>query len=189
MPAEPEPVHGEAVQGEPVRGDSAPLHADSPAGGWRTPLLVAILIGLGGLAALLWLGRPGTEPAPPAPDRLPPLSSEAEAYLPQIEIGPLELSRWQNFLGQQVTYLDLTLVNRGPRRVTAVELTVEFLDPYQAVVLREGVRPVGGRSLPGISRGPLASGESRAVRIAFEHLPADWNRRPPRVRITALLFE
>jgi len=179
MPSEPEPVHAEP----------APLHADSPAGGWRSPVLVAVLLGLGGLAAFLWLGRPGMAPAaPPVPDQLPPLSSEAEAYLPQIEIGPIELSRWQNFLGQQITYLDLALANRGPRRVTAVELTVEFLDPYQAVVLRESVRPVGGRSLPGISLGPLAPGESRPVRIGFEHLPADWDRRPPRVRITGLLL-
>jgi hypothetical protein len=185
MPAEPEPIHGGAVQGEP-----APLHAENPAGGWRTPLLVAVLVGLGGLAAFFWLGRPGAEPAaPPVPDHLPPLSSEADAYLPQIELGPLELSRWQNFLGQQVTYLDLTLANRGRRRVIAVELTVEFLDPYQAVVLRENVRPVGGRSLPGIRRGPLAPGESRPVRIAFEHLPADWDRRPPRVRVTGLLLD
>lgn len=185
MPAEPEPVHGGAVQGEP-----APLHADSPTGGWRSPLLVAVLLGLGALAAFLWWGRPVTEPAaPPVPERLPPLSSEAEAYLPQIETSPAELSRWQNFLGQQITYLDLTLTNRGPRRITALELTVEFLDPYQAVVLRESVRPVGGRSLPGISRGPLAPGESRPVRIGFEHLPADWDRRPPRLRIAGMLLQ
>lgn len=174
----------------PTEPEAAPLHAESPRGGWRAPLLIAGLLGLGVLAAILWLGRPGPEPvALPVPARLPPLTPEAEAYLPQIEISALGLSRWQNFLGQEVIYLDLSLTNRGPRRVTAVELTVEFLDPYQAVVLRESVRPVGGRSLPGISRRPLAPGESRPVRIGFEHLPADWDRRPPRVRITGLLLQ
>ena len=187
MPTELEPVHGETVQGEP-----APLHVESPAGSWRVPLLIAGLLGLGVLAGILWLGRPGAGPAaPPVPARLPPLSPEAEAYLPQIEISRVELSRWQNFLGQQVLYLDLTLTNRGARSLTALELAIEFFDSYQRVVLRESYRPVGAArpSPAGPPAGPLGPGESRSARVGFERLPADWDGRPPRLRITGLLFE
>jgi len=164
----------------------APLHAEEPAGGWRVPLLVAAVLGLGVLGAILWLGRPGEEPpATPVPERLPALTPEAEAYLPQIEIRGVELSRLENFLGQQVTYLDFSVTNRGPRRIVALEATIEFLDPYEIVVLRETLRAVGGRRYPG----PLEPGQSRRVRAAFEYIPADWNRRPPRLRLTGLLLE
>lgn len=172
--------------------EPAPLHTEPPSRGWRLPLIVAALLGLGVLSGILWLGRPNSDTAaPPVPAQLPPLTPEAEAYLAHIEIGELHLSRWGNFLGQRVTYVDFTLTNRGTRTLVAVELTVEFLDPYQAVVLRETLRPIGAThrpSLPGRPTGPLAAGESRNVRASFEHIPADWNRLPPQTRITGLLL-
>lgn len=160
--------------------------------GWRLRLIVAAVLGLGVLAGILWLGRPGSEPsAPPVPDNLPPLSPEAEAYIGEIEISRLELSRWENLLGQTVTYLDANLTNRGTRSVVALELAIEFLDPYERVVLRDTLRPIGAArpSPTGRPTGPLAPGETRSFRASFEHLPANWNRRPPRTRITGLLLD
>lgn len=176
---------------EPVPGEPAPLHAESPERHWRVVLLVAALLGAGLLAGIFWLGRPGGAPAAPVPDRLPPLDAAAQAYLPQIAISPVELSRWQNFLGQEVLYLDFTVANRGPRRVVALELAVEFLDPYHTVVLRERVRPVGGgRPRPGTPvTGPLAPGETRSVHAGFENLPTAWDGTPPRIRVSGLLLE
>lgn len=170
--------------------EPAPLHAEGPTRSWRLPLIVAAVLGLGVLAGISWLGRPGPEPAgPPGPAQLPPLTPETEAYIPRIEISGLQLSRWQNFLGQQVTYLDITVTNHGDRRIAALELTVEFLDPYQAVVLRETVRAVGAaRRLPGSPPGPLAPGGVRSLRAGFEHIPADWNGLPPQVRVSGLLL-
>ena len=166
------------------------LHTEAPSGAWRLPLLIAAVVGLGVLGGIVWLGRPGPATSAPVPAKLPPLNPETKAYLSQIEIGGLELSRWQNFLGMQVTYLDIRVVNHGPRAVVALELTIEFLDPLQRVVLRETLRPLGGSrpSPPGKPTGPLSPGESRVVRGSFEHLPADWDGRPPRVRITGLLL-
>lgn len=171
--------------------EPSPLHAEPSERGWRLPLLIAGLVGLGVLAGIVWLGRPGSEPTPAVPTHLPPLGPAEEAYLPQIELGPPELSRMQNYLGQQVTYLDLSVMNRGPQRVVALEVTIEFLDPYQAVVLRESFRAIApARPSPaGHPTGPLAAGESRTVRTSFEHIPADWDRRPPRVRITGLMLQ
>lgn len=170
----------------------SPLHEETPTGGWRLPLLVAVLLGVGVLAGILWLGRPGTESAtPPVPAQLPPLRGETAAYVSQITIGPPRLSRWQNYIGQTVTYLDSTLTNQGPRTLVALELSIEFHDAYQRVVLRETVRPIGApQPTPANRRGaPVLPGQSRAFRASFEHIPMDWDGRAPQMRITGLLLE
>lgn len=170
----------------------APLHEETPNGGWRVPLLVAVLLGVGVLAGIFWLGRPGSESStPPVPARLPPLSGETAAYVPQIEISPPRLSRWQNYLSQTVTYLDATLSNHGSRTIVALELSIEFHDTYQRVVLRETVRPIGApQPTPANRRGaPVPPGQTRAFRASFEHIPVDWDGAAPQLRITGLLLQ
>lgn len=176
---------------EAMASDFEPLPAPSErvSSAWRVPVIVAILAGLGVLALVTWLGRPGSQAdLPPVPAQLPPLDDAAEAYTPQIEISQLELSRWANFLGQTVIYLDGVLTNHGSRRILALELTVEFLDLQQQVVLRETARPVGS-ARAGQRPTALGPSERRPFRLAFEHLPADWNRGRPRIRITGLLLD
>lgn len=169
-----------------------PLPGEKPASAWQLPLLVAAMLGVGVLAGIFWLGRPASEaPAPPVPPQLPPLSAEAKTYLSQIEISPPQLSRWQNYLGQTVTYLDATLSNRGPRTLLALELTIEFHDAYRRVVLRETLRPIGASRISPADRRsvPLPPGQTRAFRASFEHIPADWDGLPPQIRITGLLLQ
>ncbi|MBI4462007.1 MAG: hypothetical protein HY653_03785 [Acidobacteria bacterium] len=153
------------------------------------PLAVAGVLGIGLLIGILWLGRPEAEhPAPPV--RLPPLEGEAARYVEEgIELAPVGLSRWENFLGQVVMYVDGTVKNKGSRTVLALELTLEFRDIFGQVVLRETVRPVGQVSRPGTQAPPLKPGESRAYRAGFEHIPAEWNRGAPRISVTGLLLE
>ncbi len=172
-------------------GQEPPLHAETPSHAWRLPLIIATLVGLAVLAGILWLGRPNSEQAlPPVPAELPPLSPAAQRYLPRIAVGEPRLSRWQNFLGQEVTYLDLAVSNRGNRTVRAMELTIEFHNAYGIVVLRETLRPIGApRPSPVRPTGPLPPGDTREVRAAFEHIPAEWDRRPPEVRVTGLLLQ
>lgn len=169
-----------------------PLYEEPKGTGWRVPLLIAALLGAGIVAAIFWLGRPTSETAgPPPPTALPPLDEESRAYAQQIEISSLEMSRWENFLGQQVIYLDGKLTNHGDRVIHALELTVEFKDQLDQVVLRERFRPVG--AAPGSPTAgrtpPLPPGEVRDFRAGFESLPRDWNRRPPTVRVTGLLLQ
>lgn len=153
------------------------------------PLAVAAVAGIGMLLGILWLGRPDAgHPAPPL--CLPPLGAEETRYAAeQIELGTVTISRWQNFLGQTVTYVDGTVRNKGPRTVTALELTLEFYDIVGQVVLRESVRAVGQVRPSGLSGPPLAPGATRAFRAGFEHIPAEWNRRAPRIAITGLLLQ
>ncbi|MFQ5926534.1 MAG: hypothetical protein ACE5MH_03775, partial [Terriglobia bacterium] len=72
------------------------------------PLAVAGVLGIGLLLGVLWLGRAESErPRPPA--RLPLLGGEEARYAEeQIKLEPVSLSRWENFLGQVVTYVDGT---------------------------------------------------------------------------------
>lgn len=169
----------------------SPFETEREPGGWRLPLLVAAIVGVVLLAGILWLGHPFQENAAPAPRPLPPLDAVGKAYLKDISLSGLELSRWQNFLGQEVVYLDATLTNAGPRTILALELTIEFEDLYRQVVLRESFRPIGG-SRPislGPPQGPLGPKQSRSFRAGFEHIPADWNRALPQVRVTGLLLQ
>src|SRR3990172_10060450 len=167
------------------------IDSDNRNGGWQLPLLVAGAVGLAVLGGIFWLGPPAPPRAPAVPAVLPPLTPADQAYLSQIEITQLELSRWQNFLGQEVTYLDGIVTNHGPRRIVALELTIEFQDVLGQVVLRESWRAIGGGRPSALAPRPtpLATGESRGFRAAFEHIPQDWNRGRPQVRVTGLLLE
>lgn len=165
------------------------LEEKSPLGRWRLPLAVAVIVGLALLGLIAWLVRPAPGERPAAiPATLPPLSAEAEAYVSQIEFSGLQLSRWENFLGQNVIYLDGTVTNHGPRRILALDLTLEFLDLQKQVVLRESLRAVG-RKEPFERSAALPPGQSRSFRAAFEHLPADWDHALPRITVSGLLLE
>lgn len=155
------------------------------------PLAVAGVLGIGVLIGVLWLARSEEQRlAPAAPARLPPLAGEEARYARErIELGPLSLSRWRNFLGQEVTYVDGTVKNAGSRAVTSLEITLEFRDIFGQVVLRERVRPVGQSPRSGRMSPLLRPGDVRAYRVGFEQLPAEWNRSSPRVAVTGLLLE
>lgn len=168
-----------------------PLYEEPQKTGWRLPMLVAAVLGVIVLAAIFWLGRPSSRTAAPlAPETLPPLDEQGHRYAERIEIAGVELSRLQNFLGQEVTYLDGTLTNHGDRTLRAVELTIEFRDRLNQVVLRERLRPVGAPPGSPVARftPPLPPGETRDFRAGFDSLPKDWNRQLPTVHVTRLLL-
>ncbi|MFQ5816950.1 MAG: FxLYD domain-containing protein [Terriglobia bacterium] len=153
------------------------------------PLAVAGVLGIALLIGILWLGRAESE-RPSLPAKLPPLEGEEARYAEeQIKLEPVSLSRWENFLGQVVTYVDGTVENTGSRRVIALELTVEFLDIFGQVVLRERIRPIGRVSQRTFPAPPLKPGERRAYRAGVEHIPTEWNRGAPRITITGLLLK
>ncbi|MGH9805118.1 MAG: hypothetical protein ACRD4D_08085 [Candidatus Acidiferrales bacterium] len=146
-----------------------PFQTPPERGQWRLVLLVAAIALPIVVLGFFWLGNPFQSATAPASQPLPPLDAETVAYARAIGFDQLELSRWQNFLGQSVIYLDGRVTNGGNRSLRALELTIEFLDPYNQVVLRESFRPIGApRPSPADPRSaPLAPGESRAFRAAF----------------------
>jgi hypothetical protein len=92
------------------------------------------------------------------------------------------MSAARNFIGDTITYLDARVTNKGSRAVKELELRLEFVDTMDQVVLRDTARPVTSRMLP------LEAGQTRALRVSYDHMPADWNQGPPRVTPTYVRF-
>jgi hypothetical protein len=109
-------------------------------------------------------------------------TEEEKAYFPQLEFTDVHMSAAENFLGATVTYLDARVTNKGTKTVRRLDLDLTFVDTLSQVVLRERARPVTHRTLP------LKPGESRAFRVTFEHMPADWNQAAPTMTPVYLQF-
>ncbi len=147
---------------------------------------VALLVGFGVVLLLLggiYLATRNSGPAEsPAEERLP-FGPPGKAYGEHVHFRDLKMSRAANFLNQEVTFLFGVLSNDGARTIREIEVTIEFRDMLNQVVLRE-TRRVFGQRVP-----PLPGGQSREFQLSFEHVPLDWNRQYPSIRITGLLLE
>jgi hypothetical protein len=140
-------------------------------------LIVAAVVG-----GLILLSRTGT-PAGQAGSAKLPFGAVEQSYAAKIQLLGMKMSRAANFLNQEVTYLSGVVKNQGERRVREIEVTLEFRDALNQVVLRETRRVVGPRAAP------LGPGESRPFQFSFDHVPADWNVQLPAIRITGLALE
>jgi hypothetical protein len=110
-------------------------------------------------------------------------TEEQKAYFPQLEFTDLHMSAAQNFLGDNVTYLDARVRNAGTKTVRRLDLDLTFADMLSQVILRERARPVSARTPP------LKPGETRAFRVTFEHIPVDWNQAAPTIAPVYVQFE
>jgi hypothetical protein len=149
---------------------------------FRFALLAGFAVVLVVMAAAYFLLRgPGSNgDGQPAPL---PMGAEEQAYAPAIKIGSVELSRAANFLKQEVTSIGGVVSNSGARSVAGMEVTLEFHDVSQKVVLRVA------RRLYGAKETPLAPGSRREFLFAFESIPPDWNQAPPAFVITGLKLQ
>ncbi len=143
---------------------------------WMGAATVAIA-----LAIVMW---PGTAHRSASRMREPhlPFGSAEQAYVSNLQIENLALSRAENFLNQEVTTLAGGVTNAGNLPLSNVELTVEFSDQLGQVVLRES-RAVFAPQTP-----PFAPGEHRNFEISFEHIPSSWNIQQPLVRVSGIRF-
>jgi hypothetical protein len=112
-----------------------------------------------------------------------PMGEEERAYAERLQFTGLQMSRAENFLGQEITYLFCQVANQGDRTVRQLEITLEFRDRFNQVVLRDVRRVIGPRS------SPLLPGAQREIEISWEHIPADWNQQYPSIRVSGLLFD
>lgn len=112
----------------------------------------------------------------------PPFGPAERAYAEKIRIENPALSRAENFLKQEVTILSGDLLNDGDRKLAEVELTVEFLDDMNQVVLRESRLALASPTQP------LGPGERRPFEISFEHISTSWNMQQPAVRVSGIVF-
>jgi hypothetical protein len=142
-------------------------------------LAAAIVLALLGAGAY-WALRQGETTG--AGRRLP-FGSNEQAYVASIHFDNLKMTRAANYLRQEVTFLSGTVSNDGPRALHNIEVTVEYHDSLDRVVLRERMPLFGARPVP------LGPGQKRAFELGFEHIPATWNYVYPTIRVTGLLFD
>ncbi len=109
-------------------------------------------------------------------------TAEEKAYVSKISIRETKMSVAQNYIGDNIYFLDATITNDGSRPVSSVGLQLEYVDTLGQVVLRDDARPVTPRDAP------LKPGVTRAFRVSYDHMPADWNQAPPRVTVTQVGF-
>jgi hypothetical protein len=109
-----------------------------------------------------------------------PMGPSEQAYAQQIHFLEPKMSRAANFLNQEVTFVFGTLENGSNRRIKQIEVTLEFHDPFNQVVLRDKQRLF----LPNAT--PLAPGQQRDFQVGYEHISAQWNNVYPSIRVTGL---
>jgi hypothetical protein len=139
----------------------------------------AAMLALTAVIVLLWHSHGAAKLSANA-STLP--TEEQKAYFRQLEFTDVHMSAAENFLGATVTYLDARVTNKGTKTVRRLDADLTFVDTLSQVVLREMAHPVTRRTPP------LKPGESRAFRVTFEHMPADWNQAAPAMTPVYLQF-
>ena len=132
------------------------------------------------VAALVLLsGKNGGTPGPAAPTNP---SDAAVNYAQQVSFSELHLSAEENFLGQQVVYLDGKLTNAGAKTVRQVRVRLVFRDVMNQIVLREEHDVFGTSD----SVGP---GAAKSFQIRFDTVPDSWSRQVPQIQMVSLRAE
>jgi hypothetical protein len=162
-----------------------PLHITEepkPANDLRVALLLAGIVILVIAASLWFLFKPTPAPRQNTLQLVvtPKMSDSEKDYAKYLRVENVAMSRAENFLHQEVTTMNAEVVNSGPQAIAALELSVEFSDEMNQVVLREA------RAVLGAPPAALVPGERRSFEISFDHVPPSWNMQQPAVRVTNL---
>jgi hypothetical protein len=152
----------------------------------RSRLPVAFLIGIVIVALLVGavlLYSKYSTPAGSEVEKPLPMGLEEKGYAPQIRFLEPKMSRAANFLNQEVTYVFFTVENGGKRSIQQIEITIEFHDPFNQVILRDRQRLFLSNAPP------FMPGQQRDVQIPYEHIPAQWNNVYPSIVVSGLAFK
>ena len=147
-----------------------------------------IVLSVGVVAALLLIGIfylvGRLTPTPTKAVEQPlPMGPAEEAYVPQIQFLEPKVARAANFLNQEVTFVFGTVLDNGPRPIRQIEVTLEFHDPFNQVILRDKQRLFSPTAVP------LAPHERRDFQLGYETLPVQWNQAYPTITITGLQLQ
>lgn len=112
----------------------------------------------------------------------PVLTSEAKAYLKNLQLSEVEMQAAESYLKQAVVEILGKITNNGDRELKLVEINCIFRDKYGQVVLRERVAIVRPKT------GVLPPGEKTGFRLAFDNIPESWNHQMPDLVIAQIQF-
>jgi hypothetical protein len=159
----------------------------SASGGKEEPRPPIVPIAIGALAVLvvigllIVLGRKGTNEnaAPLTPD----------PYAANLVTSDTAMSTAANFAGQEVTYIEGKITNKGNQTVNGAVMQIVFHDSLGQVAQKETQRlmMITTRE-PYVDTAPLSSaslkpGQTREFRLTFEHVSSDWNMQLPELTI------
>lgn len=113
-----------------------------------------------------------------------PFGAAEQAYAERVHFGDLHMSRSTNMIKQEFTYVTGMMSNDGDRNIRAMEVTVEFHDAMNQVILRDSQFVIAPPADP-----PLNAGLSREFQVTLEHVPAEWNQEYPSLRVTGLVLQ
>ena len=142
------------------------------------PLILWVAIGMivvvGAVSVFLFFGS--KQKAVPRP----PPTQEDIAYGEQLQLFELHLSAEENFLNQQITYLDGQITNKGQKIVQQLTMRLLFRDYYGQVILQKD-QPVLHESSE-----PLAPNQTRQFQLRFDYIPQTWNRKIPEFTLLSI---
>ena len=113
-----------------------------------------------------------------------PFGAAEQAYAERIHFADLHMARSTNMLKQEFTYVNGMMSNDGVQSIRAMEVTVEFRNTLDQVILRDSQLVIGPNNGP-----PLNAGLSRPFDVTLEHVPAEWNQEYPSIRVTGLVLQ
>ena len=145
----------------------------------RRTIIIAVVavIAIAIAAALLLRSRPQSASGPPP-------------YAANLKLSDFKMSAAENFVRATVSYVDGTLTNSGDKTVTHVMVEVQFKDEMGQLAQREEI-PMQALKTDGpypeavdFSVSPLGPGQSKAFRLTFESISAQWNHQYPDIQVT-----
>jgi len=150
---------------------------DKPRSLW--PLMLAGAVIVGGLLLAFGLLPPHVTPSAPGEKPLP-FGPAEQGYAANVKFENPKMSRFENLFKQQVTYVAGDICNSGNRTVADVQITVEFHNIENQVVLRQTLRPMEPKPVA------IPPGQRQSFQMGFDQVPDDWNMVYPTIRITGL---
>src|SRR6202020_670205 len=141
--------------------------------------LVIVLILFGGIFLLT---RKFHSKAP-SPEVKLPFGRSEQVYAERIHFTDMHMAKATNFLNQEFTYVAGTMTNDGVRDIKAMDVTIEFRDPFKQVILKDSEHLIGPDTAP------LAPGQKGTFPVSVEHLPAEWNHEYPVILVTGLVLQ
>jgi hypothetical protein len=139
-------------------------------------IAVVVVIVMALVAAFLLRGQPKGASGPPS-------------YAANLKLSDFKMSAAENFVGATVSYVDGTITNSGNKTVTHVIVEVQFKDDMGQLAQREEI-PLQVLKTTGpypeavdFSVSPLGPGQSKAFRLTFESISAQWNHQYPDIRV------
>ena len=151
----------------------------------RSRLPIALAAGAGVVlllfGGLLFVSRIVRTHGPAATEALP-FGAAERAYAQRIHFTNKQMARATNFLNQEFTYIAGTISNDGTRSLQRLQVTLEFHDPLNQVVLRETQLLITSPARP------LDGGQRRDFQVTLDHVPATWDQQYPSIRVSGILL-